>query len=52
MGNRYGGAITTFITLFALVPTGSLVAAFVKQIHADRFRTVGERFCCRDVTTT
>ena len=33
------GAITTFITLFAGA-TGPLVAAFVKQIHADRFRTV------------
>lgn len=30
---------TTFLTLF-VGATGPLVAAFVKQIHADRFRTV------------
>ncbi|MEP7728257.1 sulfite exporter TauE/SafE family protein [Marinomonas primoryensis] len=38
-GTAMAGAITTFITLFAGA-TGPLVAAFVKQIHADRFRTV------------
>lgn len=38
-GTSMAGAITTFITLFAGA-TGPLVAAFVKQIHADRFRTV------------
>ena len=38
-GTVMAGAITTFITLFAGA-TGPLVAAFVKQIHADRFRTV------------
>jgi uncharacterized protein len=38
-GTVIAGAVTTFITLFAGA-TGPLVAAFVKQIHADRFRTV------------
>jgi uncharacterized membrane protein YfcA len=38
-GTAFAGAITTFITLFAGA-TGPLVAAFVKQIHEDRFRTV------------
>lgn len=33
------GGVTTFITLFAGA-TGPLVAAFIKQIHTDRFRTV------------
>ncbi|WP_409418634.1 sulfite exporter TauE/SafE family protein [Marinomonas sp. RS-M-Aa-14] len=38
-GSMIAGSVTTFITLFAGA-TGPLVAAFVKQIHADRFRTV------------
>ena len=38
-GTVIAGGVTTFITLFAGA-TGPLVAAFVKQIHADRFRTV------------
>ena len=33
------GAATTFLTLF-VGATGPLVGAFVRQIHADRFRTV------------
>lgn len=33
------GALTTFLSLF-IGSTGPLVAAFVKQIHSDRFRTV------------
>lgn len=39
VGIAVAAAVTTFITLFAGA-TGPLVAAFVKQIHADRFRTV------------
>jgi len=39
VGTAVAGAITTFMTLFAGA-TGPLVAAFIKQIHADRFRTV------------
>ncbi len=38
-GTALAGAVTTFITLFAGA-TGPLVAAFIKQIHSDRFRTV------------
>ncbi|MBJ7537262.1 sulfite exporter TauE/SafE family protein [Marinomonas transparens] len=38
-GTALAGAITTFMTLFAGA-TGPLVASFVKQVHADRFRTV------------
>lgn len=38
-GTAVAGALTTFLTLFAGA-TGPLVAAFIKQIHADRFRTV------------
>jgi len=38
-GSVLAGGITTFITLFAGA-TGPLVAAFIKQIYADRFRTV------------
>lgn len=38
-GTALAGGVTTFITLFAGA-TGPLVAAFIKQIHADRFRTV------------
>ncbi|UTW00355.1 sulfite exporter TauE/SafE family protein [Marinomonas rhizomae] len=38
-GTAIAGGVTTFITLFAGA-TGPLVAAFIKQIHADRFRTV------------
>ncbi|RNF52646.1 sulfite exporter TauE/SafE family protein [Marinomonas hwangdonensis] len=38
-GTILAGGVTTFITLFAGA-TGPLVAAFIKQIHADRFRTV------------
>ena len=33
------GGVTTFITLFAGA-TGPLVAAFIKQIHTDRFKTI------------
>lgn len=33
------GAITSFVSLF-IGSTGPLVAAFVKQIHGERFRTV------------
>ncbi|QID18299.1 sulfite exporter TauE/SafE family protein [Nitrogeniibacter mangrovi] len=39
VGVAVAGAVTTFMTLFAGA-TGPLVAAFIKQIHADRFRTV------------
>ena len=38
-GTAIAGGLTTFATLFAGA-TGPLVAAFIKQIHADRFRTV------------
>ncbi|MCB1889743.1 MAG: sulfite exporter TauE/SafE family protein [Rhodocyclaceae bacterium] len=38
-GTAAAGAVTTFLTLF-VGATGPLVAAFIKQIHADRFRTV------------
>ncbi|WP_227814075.1 sulfite exporter TauE/SafE family protein [Nitrogeniibacter aestuarii] len=38
-GVAIAGGLTTFATLFAGA-TGPLVAAFIKQIHADRFRTV------------
>lgn len=38
-GTVLAGGVTTFITLFAGA-TGPLVAAFIKQIYADRFRTV------------
>lgn len=33
------GGVTTFVTLFAGA-TGPLVAAFIKQIHTDRFKTI------------
>ena len=33
------GAVTTFLSLF-IGSTGPLVAAFVKQIHGERFRTI------------
>jgi uncharacterized membrane protein YfcA len=39
VGLALAGAATTFLTLFAGA-TGPLVAAFVKQIHPDRLRTV------------
>ncbi len=39
VGTAIAGGVTTFITLFAGA-TGPLVAAFIKQMHADRFRTV------------
>lgn len=39
VGTAIAGGLTTFATLFAGA-TGPLVAAFIKQIHADRFRTV------------
>jgi uncharacterized membrane protein YfcA len=39
VGTAIAGGITSFLTLFAGA-TGPLVAAFIKQIHADRFRTV------------
>lgn len=39
MGTLIAGAITTFISLFAGA-TGPLVAAFIKQLSVDRFRTV------------
>lgn len=39
VGTALAGAATTFISLFAGA-TGPLVAAFVKQIHRERFRTV------------
>ena len=38
-GTAAAGAVTTFLTLFAGA-TGPLVAAFIKQIHADRFRSI------------
>ncbi len=38
-GTAVAGAVTTFITLFAGA-TGPLVAAFIKQMHTDRFKTV------------
>ncbi|MCB1926686.1 MAG: sulfite exporter TauE/SafE family protein [Rhodocyclaceae bacterium] len=38
-GTAVAGAVTTFLTLFAGA-TGPLVAAFIKQIHADRFRSI------------
>ncbi|RBP80039.1 sulfite exporter TauE/SafE family protein [Marinomonas rhizomae] len=38
-GTVIAGAVTTLITLFAGA-TGPLVAAFVKQIYTDRFRTL------------
>lgn len=38
-GTLVAGALTTFISLFAGA-SGPLVAAFIKQIHRDRFRTV------------
>lgn len=39
LGTFAAGAITTFISLFAGA-TGPLVAAFIKQLEVDRFRTV------------
>lgn len=39
LGTLAAGAITTFISLFAGA-TGPLVAAFIKQLGVDRFRTV------------
>lgn len=39
LGTFIAGAITTFISLFAGA-TGPLVAAFIKQLEVDRFRTV------------
>lgn len=39
LGTLAAGAITTFISLFAGA-TGPLVAAFIKQLEVDRFRTV------------
>ena len=38
-GTGIAGGVTTFMTLFTGA-TGPLVAAFIKQIHVDRFRTV------------
>ncbi|WP_425641735.1 sulfite exporter TauE/SafE family protein [Marinomonas gallaica] len=38
-GTVLAGAITTFLTLF-VGATGPLVAAFIKQVFVDRFRTV------------
>lgn len=38
-GVTIAGAVTTFLSLFAGA-SGPLVAAFIKQMHADRFRTV------------
>lgn len=38
-GTLLAGAITTFLTLF-VGATGPLVAAFIKQVFVDRFRTV------------
>ncbi len=38
-GTAIAGAVTTFVSLFAGA-SGPLVAAFIKQVHADRFRTV------------
>jgi uncharacterized membrane protein YfcA len=38
-GMVIASGLSTFLTLFAGA-TGPLVAAFIKQIHADRFRTV------------
>ena len=38
-GTFAAGTITTFISLFAGA-TGPLVAAFIKQLYVDRFRTV------------
>ncbi|MBK1887257.1 sulfite exporter TauE/SafE family protein [Marinobacter sp. DY40_1A1] len=39
VGVFIAAALTSFISLF-VGATGPLVAAFIKQIHADRFRTV------------
>ncbi|NMH64014.1 sulfite exporter TauE/SafE family protein [Shewanella salipaludis] len=39
LGTFMAGAMTTFISLFAGA-TGPLVAAFMKQLEVDRFRTV------------
>jgi uncharacterized membrane protein YfcA len=39
LGTAVAGALTTFLTLF-VGATGPLVGAFIKQKHADRFRTV------------
>lgn len=38
-GTMLAGGITTFLTLF-VGATGPLVAAFIKQVFVDRFRTV------------
>ncbi len=38
-GTMVAGALTTFLTLF-VGATGPLVAAFIKQVFVDRFRTV------------
>ena len=38
-GTAVAGAATTFLSLF-VGASGPLVAAFIKQIHRDRFRTV------------
>lgn len=38
-GTVFAGGLTTFIALF-VGAAGPLVAAFIKQVHADRFRTV------------
>ena len=45
IGTAIAGALTTFATLFAGA-TGPLVAAFVKQIHSDRFRTIATFAAC------
>lgn len=39
VGTMVAGGITTFLTLF-VGATGPLVAAFIKQVFVDRFRTV------------
>ncbi len=39
LGTMVAGALTTFLTLF-VGATGPLVAAFIKQVFVDRFRTV------------
>ncbi|WP_203143185.1 TSUP family transporter [Marinobacter mangrovi] len=44
LGTFFAALATTFLTLF-VGATGPLVAAFVKQIHRDRFRTVATFAC-------
>lgn len=43
-GTMLAGGITTFLTLF-VGATGPLVAAFIKQVFVDRFRTVATFAC-------